>query len=438
MANKKTASKKLDEYLTSFFQTSQKEKKFVPGKTLIQYAGAVYGKEELTSMLNVLLRGWFGLDKEGRALESELEKYLPVKKAYLTNSGSSADLLAVASLMSKKYSRHLNRGDEVITPACTFPTLVSSLIQNGLKPVFIDIDPETLNPRPDDIERAISKKTRMIFIVHMLGNPNEMDKIMKIAKKKNLLVLEDNCDALGAVYKGKKTGTFGQLSTESFYPGHHITTAGEGGAVFVNDKKLVEVVGAIRDWGRSYKSKGPTNKSKSDYEERLRYKIGKDFYDKRYIFTEIGFNFKLTELQAAMGRVQLGRLQQFIKQRNNNFNTLFNFFKDYEQFFLLPRSVSGAKPSWFSFPLTIKETAPFNRFDITYFLEKNKIETRPLFAGNILRQPAFKDIEHRVSGSLTNSDNVFRNTFFVGVYPGIGQEEMAYILFTFKKFLNKF
>lgn len=438
MAKLKAASNKLNKDLISYFQIAQKEKKFIPGKTLIQYAGAVYEKEELSAMLSVLLRGWFGLDKEGRALESELEKYLSVKKAYLTNSGSSADLLAVASLMSKKYPGHLNRGDEVITPACTFPTLVSSLIQNGLKPVFIDIDPETLNPKPDDIERAISKKTRMIFIVHMLGNPNEMDKIMKIAKKRNLLVLEDNCDALGAVYKGKKTGTFGQMSTESFYPGHHITTAGEGGAVFVNDKRLVDVVGAVRDWGRSYKSQGPTNKSKSDYEQRLRYKIGKDFYDKRYIFTEIGFNFKLTELQAAMGRIQLKRLPVFIKARNKNFNALFDFFKGYEQFFLLPKSVSGAKPSWFSFPLTIKNNAPFSRFDITFFLEKNKIETRPLFAGNILRQPAFKNIDHRVSGTLVNSDNVFKNTFFVGVYPGIKEQELIYIISTFKKFLDKF
>lgn len=432
-----TTLDKLDRIVSQYYRKRQKENKFYPGKSLIQYAGAVYDESELLAMFHSLLRGWFGLDKESRLFERALSADFGVQKAYFTNSGSSADLLAIAALMSSKFQKRLNPGDEVITPACTFPTLVSALVQNKLKPVFVDIDPQTLNPKPEDIERAIGRKTKLLFLVHMLGNPNDMDPIMEIAKKRNLLVLEDNCDALGALYKGRKTGTFGIMSTQSFYPGHHITTAGEGGAVFVNDKKLVQIVGAIRDWGRTYDSEIKKNKS-NVYEDRLKYKIDNFFYDRRYIFTEIGFNFKPTEAQAAMGRIQLKRLPNFIKIRRKNFDSLLSFFKKYEDFFIIPKPTEGSEPSWFAFPVTIKETAPFNRFSFTLFLEKKRIETRPLFAGNVLRQPAFKNIDHRVSGNLINSDAVFKNTFFIGVYPGIDQVRSNYIISMCEDFLKKF
>ncbi len=427
---------KIHKLLEKYYKSNQK--KFIPGKSTVQYAGAVYDEQELKAMVDTMLTGWFGMAVQGETLEAELATYLGSRKAFLTNSGSSADLLAVASLMSHQFSERLLPGDEVITPACTFPTVVSAIYHNRLKPVFVDVNPETLNPDPQDIERAIGKKTRLIFLVHQLGNPNDMYPIMLIAKYNKLLVIEDNCDALGATYKGQKTGTFGILAAESFYPAHHMTTAGEGGAVFLNDMRLIRIVQSIRDWGRACWCGAAGGGVDGVCGARFNYKIDGIPYDHKYMFTHIGYNLKPTEIQAAMGRVQLQKVPYFIKIRQENFNKYLKFFQNYEKYFILPKATPYSEPSWFSFPLTIRPGVKFDRLTITRYLEDRLIQTRPLFTGNILRQPAYRDIERRVVGELPNSELIHRNTFFIGVYPGIGQAQIDYVTSVFEKFFKKF
>jgi len=414
------------------------EKKFIPGKSLIRYAGAVYNEKELNSMTDAMLGGWFGLSQEAEKLEKELALYIGARKSFLTNSGSSADLLAVTSLMSQQFSERLKPGDEVITPACTFPTVVSSLYYNKLKPVFVDVDVRKLNPEPDNFERAISKKTRAILLVHQLGNPCEMDEIMRIARKHHLLVIEDNCDALGSTYKGKNTGSFGILSTQSFYPAHHITMAGEGGAVYINDSRFIRIVQSLRDWGRACWCGAAGGGPNGECGIRFNYTIDGVPYDHKYMFTHIGFNLKPVEIQAAMGRVQLKKLPTFIKKRKKNFQKLYEFFTRYQSIFLLPQATPFSDPSWFSFPLTIRKNVRFDRLKLTRYLEDHQIQTRPMFTGNILRQPAFKNLNCRVSGRLSNADFIHTNTFFIGVYPGIGIEQMTYIKKTFSEFIKRY
>lgn len=437
-ARKNLIKKKIDTLLKQHIEISEKENRFIPGKSIVRYAGSVYNEEELQAMVEIMLRGWFGLGLEGEQLEKELSAYMGTKQTYLVNSGSSADLVAVAALCSYQFSERLNPGDEVITPACTFPTAVAALVHNGLKPVFVDVDPVTLNPRAEDIAKAVTKKTRCILVVHTLGNPNEMTDIMKIAKEHKLHVMEDNCDALGSVHAGQKTGTFGILATESFYPAHHMTTAGEGGAVFVNDTRLIRIVSSIREWGRACWCGAAGGGTYGECGVRFKFKIDGFPYDHKYIFNHIGYNVKPVEIQAAMGRVQLKRVDGFIKARKHNFSLLDSFFKRYEKFFILSEPTKNSDPSWFAYPLTIRDDAPFDRFAITTFLEERMIQTRPLFAGNILRQPAFKNIDHKVVGELTNSDRIFLNTFFVGVYPGLTPKHISYMQDMFDSFLRKY
>lgn len=434
--DKQKIKNRISQLIKSYFKKSQK--KFIPGKTLIQYAGAVYDEEELTAMMEVMLKGWFGLGREGELLEKELADYVGAKKVFLTNSGSSADLLAIASLLSSHYDKRLSPGDEVVTPVCTFPTVIAALVHNGLKPVFIDVDPDTLVPTPESFLKALSKKTRLFFILHQLGNPNKMDDIMTIAKENNLLVIEDNCDALGSTFKGKKTGTFGVMSTESFYPAHHMTTAGEGGAVILNDLRFIRIVQSIRDWGRACWCGASGGGVNGVCGVRFNYKIDGIPYDHKYIFSHIGYNLKPVEIQAAMGRIQLKKIEKFIKIRKRNFSLYAKFFKNYEKMFILPKAMPGSDPSWFAFPLTIRSGVKFDRMTITRFLEDNLIQTRPLFSGNILRQPAFKSIDRRVVGDLPNADHIHRNTFFIGVYPAITEEMIDYVTSVFKKFLKKY
>ncbi len=436
--NKKTALKeKIHSLIKTYYKELLAESVFVPGKTLIRYAGAVYDDRDLNAMVDVMLKGWFGLGEQGELLEKELAEYVGVKHAYLVNSGSSADLIAVSALMSYQFTGHLNPGDEVITPACTFPAVIASLVHHRLKPVFVDIDLETLNPRPEDVEKAISKKTRLIFLVHTLGNPNDMDSIMEIARKRNLLVLEDNCDALGSTYDGKKTGTFGILSAESFYPAHHMTTAGEGGAVFINDLRLKRIVSSLREWGRACWCGAAGGGENGVCGVRFKYKIDDIPYDHKYIFSHIGYNLKPVEIQAAMGRAQLKKVTKFVEMRKRNFASYIRFFKSYENFFVLPRAMPKSDPSWFALPLTIRKDAPFDRFTLTRFLEEHMIQTRPIFAGNILRQPGYKNIKHRKIGNLTNSDTTFTNTFFIGIYPAITSKHIEYVESVFEKFFKK-
>lgn len=437
--DKKAAiKKKINSLIADYYSLFEKEQKFIPGKSIVQYAGAVYNEKELQAMVDVMLKGWFGLGHEGELLEKELAEFLGAKKAYLVNSGSSADLVAISSLMSYQFSDRINPGDEVITPACTFPTVVSAIVHKGLKPVFVDVDPVTLNPKASDIAKAVTKKSRLIFLVHTLGNPNEMDDIMSIAKEHKLHVIEDNCDALGSVYDGKKTGTFGILATESFYPAHHMTTAGEGGAVFLNDLRLLRIVSSIREWGRACWCGAAGGGSNGACGVRFKFKIDGVPYDHKYIFSHIAYNLKPVEIQAAMGRVQLRKVDSFIKTRKKNFATLQKFFKAYEKFFILAKATPKSDPSWFAYPLTIRDDAPFERLSITTYLEDRMIQTRPLFGGNILKQPGFKNIDHKAVGSLKNSDRIFLRSFFVGLYPGLTSEHIAYMLDVFTAFLKKY
>ncbi|QQG41069.1 MAG: lipopolysaccharide biosynthesis protein RfbH [Candidatus Levyibacteriota bacterium] len=412
--------------------------KFIPGKTLIRYAGAVYDEEDLNAMVDVMLKGWFGLGTEGELLEKELSDYIGAKRTYLVNSGSSADLLAIASLMSYQFTNHLNPGDEVITPACTFPSVVAALVHHRLKPVFVDIDLETLNPKAEDIKKAISKKTRLILLVHTLGNPNDMDAIMDIANNNNLFVIEDNCDAFGSTYNGKKTGSFGIMAAQSFYPAHHITTAGEGGAVFLNDLRLQKITQSLREWGRACWCGAAESGPNGTCGVRFKFKIDNIPYDHKYIFSQIGYNLKPVEIQAAMGRIQLKKAADFIKVRKRNFGFYSIFFKKYEKYFVLPKAMPKSDPSWFAYPLTIRQDSPFDRFYITNYIENHMIQTRPIFAGNILRQPGYKNIKHRKIGSLENSNLTFTNTFFIGLYPGIEEKHIQYICSVFNSFLHKY
>jgi len=418
------------------YKLKKSREKFIPGKTPINYAGRVYDEKELINLVDASLDFWLTAGRYAREFEERLAKFLGVKYCLLANSGSSANLLAISALTSPKLDKkRLMPGDEVITTACCFPTTLAPIIQNNLTPVFIDVELGTYNIQAEQIEKAITAKTKAIFIAHTLGNPADIATIMKIAKKYNLWFIEDNCDSLGAKYNGKYTGTFGDLSTSSFYPAHHITM-GEGGAVLTSDSTLKKIVGSLRDWGRDcYCEPGKDNTCKKRFSQKfgdLPYG-----YDHKYIYSHIGYNLKLTEMQAAVGVEQLKKLPAFINKRKENFAFLYNGFKKYGDFIILPEWEKKSEPSWFAFPVTVREDTGFTRRDLVYFLEGAKIQTRLIFAGNILRQPAFEHIKCRIAGTLHNSDIVMNNSFFIGVYPKLGCREMDYILKQFKIFFKR-
>jgi len=417
------------------FYHSHKEV-FIPGKSEILYAGRIYDEQELINLVDASLDFWLTAGRYAKKFEQKLAEFLDIRYCLLTNSGSSANLLAVSALTSPLLKeRRLKPGDEVITTACGFPTTVNPIIQNNLVPVFIDINLGTYNIMTDRMEKAISKKTRAIFIAHTMGNPVCLDDVVSIARKYNLWLLEDNCDSLGSKYKGKYTGTFGDISTCSFYPAHHITT-GEGGAILTDNPLLKRIIMSFRDWGRDcWCDPGCDNTCG----KRFSWELGKlPFgYDHKYIYSHIGYNLKITDMQAAIGVAQLKKLPSFIKARQKNFRRLYRYFKKYEDFFILPEWLKDTEPAWFGFPLLVKEDAPFTRSEIVSHLEKHKIATRMLFGGNLTKQPAYKDIHYRVYGSLKNTDFVMNNLFWLGVYPGITDEKLRYILKIIDKFLIK-
>lgn len=422
-----------------YYEKVHKGREFVPGKSRVHYAGRVYDEQEMCNMVDAILDFWITLGIYGEQLERELSNFLGVREAILVNSGSSANLLVIATLMSLQLDHHLSPGDEVITPAVTFPTTFTPIIQNGLIPVVVDCELGTYNINPDKLEEAISSRTKVMFITHTLGNPCQMDKVKEICSKYNFYLLEDICDALGARYDGKLVGTFGDFSTLSCYPAHHISM-GEGGAIFTNNTKLAKIARSIRDWGRDCWCKGEASINGA-CGERFQYKIKMDEeevdYDHRYVYSNIGYNLKPTDIQAAMGLAQLKKLDWFIERRRHNFSRLFDGLKRYEDIFILPSWDKKSEPSWFTFPLTIKPGSRFTRRELLVFLEEANIETRLLFAGNVLRQPAFKGINCRVIGTLANSDLAMTNTFFIGVYPGISDEMLDYVLEKFEEFLKR-
>jgi len=416
-----------------FYNLRASQERFIPGETMINYAGRVYDENELITLVDAALDFWLTAGRYAGEFELKLAEYLGVNYCLLTNSGSSANLLAISALTSPKLGeRRLKPGDEVITTACAFPTTVNPIIQNNLIPVFIDVDLGTYNIQADKIEEAITEKSKAIFIAHTLGNPAELDKIMELVKKYGLWFIEDNCDALGAKYDSKYTGTFGHISTCSFYPAHHITM-GEGGAVLTDDPLLKSLVASFRDWGRDCWCEPGCDNTCG---KRFGWQLGElPFgYDHKYIYTHIGYNLKVTDMQAAIGVAQLKKLPSFIAGRKKNFKLLYDGLKKYEQYFILPEVEEKADPSWFGFLLTVREDAGFTKNEIVEYLEDNKIATRMLFAGNILCQPSFKNINYRIYGELVNTDRIMNDSFWIGVYPGLTEEMIKYEIEKIYKF----
>lgn len=409
---------------------------FAPGQMRVQYASRVYDERELVAAVETVLDFWLTAGPRAESFEQRLAEYVGVRRALVVNSGSSANLVAVAALCSRRLEHPLKPGDEVITPAMGFPTTIAPIVQNGLVPVFVDCELGTYNLDPAQLEPALSDRTRAIFMAHALGNPVEMEPVMEFVRANDLYVIEDACDALGSTYDGQMVGTFGDLATLSFYPAHHITT-GEGGAVLIDDPDLAHIAHSVRDWGRDCRC-SHDSPPEGACGRRFEWEIpGLDEpYDHRYLFVEVGYNLKMTDVQAAIGLAQLDKLKDFIAARKRNFVRLYEGLKPYEEFLILPTWSERADPSWFAFPITVRPGVPFTRRDLIVSLEQRNIETRLLFAGNIVRQPGYRHIEHRSVGNLPNSDLVLRSSFFIGVYPGLDDARIAYVLETFADFFN--
>lgn len=408
---------------------------FVPGVTPIPPSGKVFDAQELVLLADSGLDFWLTADRHAAAFERGLGKRLGLPHVLLTNSGSSANLLAMTSLTAPELGeRQLKPGDEVISTATSFPTTINPILQNGLVPVLVDIDIPTYNALPDQIERALSPKTKAIILAHTLGNPFDLKAVLEIAEKRDLWVIEDCCDALGSLYDGKPVSTFGDLATYSFYPAHHITM-GEGGAVVTKNGRLNKLLESFRDWGRDcWCAPGKDNTCG----KRFGWQLGElpCGYDHKYTYSHLGYNLKATEMQAAIGVAQLEKLDGFVAARRRNFDALREGLKPFEKFLILPEPTPNTQPSWFGFLLSVRPGAPFKREELTAFLEKRRIGTRLLFAGNITRQPYFKGRPHRVIGELKNSDQVMRDTFWIGVYPGISREMISYVVDSFGDFFK--
>ncbi len=437
MENKKLEEiqNQIHKLVEDFCKFNLKKEKFSPGKTLIPASGRVIDSFEVKNLISASLDGWLTTGRFNKSFQDSLAKYLGVKSLITVNSGSSANLIAFSSLTSNLHKdKAIKPGDEVITVAAGFPTTVNPIIQNGAVPVFVDIKIPTYNIDENLIENAITKKTKAIMLAHTLGNPFNIEKIIEICKKNNLWLIEDNCDALGSKYKKKFTGTFGDVATLSFYPAHHITM-GEGGAVFTNNFRIKRVAESFRDWGRDcYCEPGFENTCN----KRFEWKLGElpAGYDHKYIYSHIGYNMKITDMQAACGLAQLGKLNKFIEKRKRNFNFLKSNLKELSDIIILPEKETHSDPSWFGFPITVKEKSKIERRKLIIELNKNKIGTRLLFSGNLTKQPAYIGKKFKVSGKLTNTDSVMNNTFWIGLYPALGEEELTFVVKTLKRILK--
>jgi len=437
MKNKIALRKEIFKKVSEFYRVFHKKSGFAPGKTIIKYGGRVYDEKEMISLVDAALDFWLTSGRFTDKFERSLADFLGMKHCLLVNSGSSANLLAVSALTSPLLKKkRLNPGDEVITVACSFPTTLNPILQNNLIPVFIDVDLGTYNIQAKKIEEAITGKTKAIFTAHTLGNPINIDIVSKIVKKYNLWWVEDNCDSLGSKYKGRYTGTFGDISTNSFYPPHHITM-GEGGAVLTNDNFLHRIILSFRDWGRDcWCQTGRDGTCKKRFGQKFGgLPLG---YDHKYVYAHIGYNLKATDLQAAVGVAQLKKLPEFIRARKKNFGFLYRVFKAHEKYFILPQAQMNSEPSWFGFPILVRDSAPFSRADIVSYLEKNKISTRMLFGGNLTKQPAYKNMKFRVVGGLPNTDLVMNRLFWIGVYPGLTEEKLQFIAKKLSELFKKY
>ena len=437
MQNQKTIDlrKQIAQLVDEYALIALAPQPFAPGMTAVPPSGKLIGAQELKNMVDAALDGWLTTGRFNDQFEIELAKFLGVKHLITVNSGSSANLVAFNTLTSPKLGeRAIKPGDEVIGVAAGFPTTVNPILQFGAVPVFVDVELGTYNIDASKIEAAISPKTKAIMLAHTLGNPFNVDAVLAICKKYNLWLIEDCCDALGSTYKGQMVGSFGDIGTLSFYPAHHITM-GEGGAVFTNNAELKTIAESFRDWGRDcYCPPGKDNTCS----KRFCWKLGNlpEGYDHKYTYSHLGYNLKITDMQAACGVAQLQRAAEFVQKRKDNFQFLKSKLKSCEEFLLLPEATVNSDPSWFGFPITLKENSPVSRLDLLTYLDQNKVGTRLLFAGNLTRQPYMLARNFRVVGELTNTDVVMNNTFWIGVQPALTKDMIQFAVSKIEAFLG--
>ena len=421
--------------VSKFFNEKNTTSSFVRGETPVPVSGKVLDGGDIANIVDAALDGWITSGRFTESFQKKLASYVGVRDTLFVNSGSSANLVALSALTSSKLGkRALKHGDEVLTVAMGFPTTVNPIIQNGLKPVLVDVELGTYDAIEERLLEAVTPKTRAIMMAHTLGNPFNLDLVTKLCKDNDLWLIEDSCDALGSTYRGKKTGSFGDLATISFYPAHHITT-GEGGAVLVKSPLVRRQVESFRDWGRDcYCETGKDNTCQKRFEWTLG-DLPKG-YDHKYIYSHIGYNLKATDLQAALGLSQLEKIDSFVAKRRENFDYLYANLSSIDGL-MLPKATENSDPSWFGFPITLDPAHPVNREELLRYLDRFKIGTRLMFAGNITRQPAYKGIDFRIVGDLTNSDIVMRRSFWVGVYPGLTQEMLAFTVEAISEFMTR-
>ncbi|MCA9924922.1 MAG: lipopolysaccharide biosynthesis protein RfbH, partial [Anaerolineales bacterium] len=419
----------------AFYEETYANEPFVPGETAVPVSGRVFDADEMTHLVDASLDFWLTTGRYADQFEREFAATMNVRHAMLCNSGSSANLLALSALTSPKLGeRALRPGDEVITVASGFPTTINPIVQNQLTPVFLDVKLGTYNVDTTHLEAAITPKTKAIMIAHTLGNPFDLETVMAVADKHNLWLIEDNCDAVGARYNGRLTGSFGHLASVSFYPAHHITM-GEGGCVLTNRPQLKKLVESFRDWGRDcWCAPGVANTCG----KRFDWQLGDlpEGYDHKYIYSHIGYNLKLTDMQAAVGVAQIKKLPQFLEIRQHNWQQIYDGLKPFAEHLILPEATPNSTPSWFGFLITVRPDAPFTRNELVRYLEDNLVATRLLFSGNITRQPAYQHVNYRVVGDLTNSDIVMNQTFWIGVYPKLTPQMIDYALSVFADFFK--
>lgn len=432
-----------DEILTlvkRYYEEHHKPPEFVPGKSKVHYGGRVYDHKEMVAMTNALLDFWLTLGEHAKEFEQKFSQFLGTKNSVLTNSGSSSNLIAVSTLCSPQLKDSLKPGDEAITPAVTFPTTFNPIIQNNLVPVLVDIKPDTYNIDTSLLEGALSERTRLIMLPHTMGNSSNMGEVVEFANQHGLYIIEDACDALGSKYDGKYLGTFGDISTYSFYAAHHITM-GEGGCVATDSQELAAIARSIRDWGRACACPVCTVNIDSESSCPLRFQINSKNlpadYDRRYTYTNIGYNLKPLDLQAAMGIEQLKKLPLFMEKRKHNFDYLYKALSEYEDYLMLPKAEPHSEPSWFAFPISLTKKCNFSRGELTSWLEKHNIETRLLFAGNIVKQPAYGNTKYRIASTLENTENTLNSSFFIGLYPGIEKEGLEYMIGKICEFIDR-
>jgi CDP-6-deoxy-D-xylo-4-hexulose-3-dehydrase len=433
MRDRKTLRRQILD-LVREYQAAEASKAFRPGEDPVRYAGRYFDEKELVNLVDSSLDFWLTAGRYAEEFEANLAEFLGLENVLLVNSGSSANLVAFSTLASPKLKdRRVQPGDEVITVAAGFPTTVAPIIQNRAVPVFVDVELGTYVPSLDKIEAALSPRTKAVMVAHTMGVPYAVRELRELCDRRGLWLVEDNCDALGSRYEGRLTATFGDLASFSFYPAHHITM-GEGGAVAVANEDLARIARSFRDWGRDcYCAGGENNTCGKRFAQQFgTLPFG---YDHKYVYSHIGYNLKVTDMQAAIGVAQLRKIDQFIAGRKRNHAALEAGLKEHEQHLILHTAPAKSDPSWFGYVLTVRPEAPFTRAELVNALETARIETRNLFAGNLLRHPAFADIEHRTAGPLVNSDLITTNTFFIGVYPGLTPEMIQHVLATFDQFI---